>query len=198
VLFAVDSSADTKTNWPNGTALRATLARSEVVSFPFPQVPDAETFINLGLNQRPTFFGCNESAGPLVVYLPNAPYTYHSNVSTFDLEYDIASRDAIIRNALNGATSGNSTLDTNWSSCVACAVLARSFDRSGGNARPAACRACYDRYCWNGTVDSRPVGTYEPNLIIGLGTTSDGVRVQSSISLISSSIAALVFILLLL
>merc|ERR1711881_741069 len=57
----------------------------------FPSIPAQNTFGNLGLNNRPTFFGCNSSntssTTPLIVYLPNSPYTYHSNVSTFQLEY---------------------------------------------------------------------------------------------------------------
>ncbi|KAM6513361.1 Lysophospholipase 1 [Fusarium falciforme] len=106
VIFAVDGSADTKTRWPNGTALVATYQRSKegvsTQNSEFPKVPDQNTFINLGLNKRPTFFGCdtdtNSSLGPLIVYLPNAPYTYQSNFTTFDLEYSHTERNEIIRN----------------------------------------------------------------------------------------------------
>ncbi|KAJ4168390.1 Lysophospholipase 1 [Fusarium falciforme] len=106
VIFAVDGSTDTKTRWPNGTALVATYQRfKEGVSTQnseFPKVPDQNTFINLGLNKRPIFFGCdtdtNSSLGPLIVYLPNAPYTYQSNFTTFDLEYSHTERNEIIRN----------------------------------------------------------------------------------------------------
>ncbi|RYO79238.1 hypothetical protein DL766_008613 [Monosporascus sp. MC13-8B] len=89
VIFAVNSSANTNNNWPNGTAFRATAKRSreEVIAngTAFSAVPDAKTFINLGLNRKPTFFGCDTSefeAGhipPLIVYIPNTPYTYNSN-----------------------------------------------------------------------------------------------------------------------
>ncbi|KAM6506456.1 Lysophospholipase 1 [Fusarium solani] len=106
VIFAVDGSADTETRWPNGTALVATYQRSKegvsTQNSEFPKVPDQNTFINLGLNKRPTFFGCdtdtNSSLGPLIVYLPNAPYTYQSNFTTFDLEYSYTERNEIIRN----------------------------------------------------------------------------------------------------
>ncbi|EFQ27798.1 lysophospholipase catalytic domain-containing protein [Colletotrichum graminicola] len=178
VIFAVDSSADTNFNWPNGTALRATYDR---VAQPiangtlFPPVPDANTFINLGLNRRPAFFGCDASnftlrsgqrAPPLVVYIPNAPYVAHSNVSTFDPSYDLDQRDAIIQNGYDAATQGNATLDAEWPVCVACAILSRNMVRNRQPV-PAACTTCFQRYCWNGTLDTRDVGEYEPAFAIG-------------------------------
>lgn len=174
VIFAVDSSADTTFNWPNGTALRATYERSLSTTMSngtlFPAVPDDRTFINLGLNNNPTFFGCDvsnftlaagQSAPPLVVYLPNAPYTTASNVSTFTDSYPLAQRNDIITNGLNAASQGNATLDAQWPACVACAALSRSFARTN-TAVPAACQSCFDKYCWNGTVDTRDPGEYEP------------------------------------
>lgn len=95
VIFAIDSSADTATTWPNGTSMVATYERQNgdiSNGTIFPYVPDQNTFVNLGLNQRPTFFGCNASNMtdglnvPLVVYIPNAPYVSYSNVTTFTLE----------------------------------------------------------------------------------------------------------------
>ncbi|CAJ2500029.1 Uu.00g028820.m01.CDS01 [Anthostomella pinea] len=187
VIFAVDSSADTTYNWPNGTALRATYARTkEPISngTAFPAVPDAETFINLGLNKRPTFFGCNTSEfssykviPPLIVYMPNAPYTQDSNVSTFTPSYADDLRDSIITNGFNVATMGNGTVDKDWPACAACAVLSRSLERTGTDV-PAACQTCFTRYCWNGTTDSTPVGSYEPTAIIGLDALGAGARLS--------------------
>ena len=120
VIFAIDSSADTLEehvgkNWPNGTALVATYARSLLPianGTAFPAVPDVNTFVNLGLNEKPVFFGCdagNASASgfaspalpPLVVYIPNAPYSYMSNVSTFQMDYADSERAGIIENGNN-------------------------------------------------------------------------------------------------
>ncbi|KAG9249793.1 lysophospholipase [Emericellopsis atlantica] len=177
IIFAIDSSADTKTNWPNGTSLRASYNRSMSDignNTLFPPVPSAETFINLGLNQRPTLFGCNatnftltdnQTVPPLIFYIPNAPYTTHSNVSTFDLVYSDNERDAIILNGFNGATQGNGTVDAEWPTCVACAIMSRSWWKAGENP-PRGCSQCFDRYCWNGTTDESPVGQYEPAYII--------------------------------
>ncbi|KAA8641349.1 Lysophospholipase 1 [Aspergillus tanneri] len=99
VVFAVDSSADTN-SWPNGASLVHTYERSLNSTgigngTVFPAVPDKNTFINLGLNKRPTFFGCDTKnltgPSPLIVYLPNSPHTYHSNASTYKMEYSDSS-----------------------------------------------------------------------------------------------------------
>ncbi|KAI2626417.1 lysophospholipase [Xylaria nigripes] len=178
VIFAVDSSADTKYNYPNGTALRATYTRSQNPisnGTQFPAIPNAETFINLGLNQRPTFFGCDTTeftAGktdahipPLIVYVPLSPYSAYSNASTFDPTYTNDERNAFIQNGLNVATMGNGTLDSEWTSCLTCAVLSRSLERTG-TPIPSTCNSCFARYCWNGATDSTPVANYEPHLVL--------------------------------
>ena len=172
VIFAIDSSADTTYHWPNGTSLVATYERGRDPSgiangTIFPSIPDQNTFINLGLNARPTFFGCDEknlsATSPLVVYLPNAPYVYFSNVSTFTPSYNNSERDAMVQNGYQVATMGNGTADGGWGVCVACAVLKRSLVRTG-TAVPEACRGCFRKYCWDGTVNStRPV-EYEPKI----------------------------------
>jgi lysophospholipase len=176
VIFAVDSSADTTYAWPNGTALRATWERSrEAISngTQFPAVPDAETFINLGLNRRPTFFGCDEAnftrtnaaahVPPLVVYVPNTPYTAWSNATTLTMSYSDSKRNNIIENGVNVATMGNGTLAgwATWRTCAGCAILKRSLYKTNTSV-PAACQACFAQYCWNGTVDSTPVASFEP------------------------------------
>jgi lysophospholipase len=160
VIFAVDSSADTAYQWPNGTSLVATYERSLNAIIEngtaFPAIPDQNTFVNLGLNSRPTFFGCNASnttgLAPLIVYIPNGPYITQSNVSTFDDAYNNTQRNFIIKNGYDAATLGNGTLDRQWPVCVACAVLSRSFFKTGTNV-PSACTACFLRYCWNGTTN---------------------------------------------
>ncbi|CAK7234174.1 Lysophospholipase 1 [Sporothrix bragantina] len=182
IIVAVDSSADTTYSWPNGTALRASYDRTmgDIANGTlFPPVPDDNTFINLKLNQRPTFFGCNASnftlqdgqtVPPLVVYLPNAPYTAYSNVSTFDPSYTLAQRNGIIENGFNVATMGNGTLDANWPTCLACAVLSRSFDRTKTTV-PSACTDCFTQYCWDGSLNTTDYGIYEPTLLMDGAST---------------------------
>ncbi|KFX99454.1 hypothetical protein O988_03848 [Pseudogymnoascus sp. VKM F-3808] len=169
VIFAVDSSADTEFFWPNGTALVATYERSLNTTIgngtSFPAVPDVNTFVNLGLNSRPTFFGCDPKntthLAPLVVYVPHAPYIAHSNVSTFDPAYDNTQRNLIIQNGYDVATMGNGTVDAEWVTCVGCAILSRSWDRTETKV-PDACTTCFKRYCWDGSVNSTVPVNYNP------------------------------------
>lgn len=174
IIIAVDSSADTRSHWPNGTALVATYERSlgsraRNAAAAFPSIPGQNTFVNLGLNARPTFFGCDPAnmtgPGPLILYLPNAPYTYYSNVTTFDLEYTTEERQQIIYNGYNVATLANASADSEWPACLGCAVLSRSFHRTKTDF-PAVCVDCFGRYCWNGTVNSATPGLYEPSQIV--------------------------------
>lgn len=175
VIFAVDSSADTIYNWPNATALVATYQRSlaDVANgTAFPSIPDQNTIVNLGLNTHPTFFGCNTSNitdganVPLLVYIPNSPYITFSNVSTFTLETNNSYRDALILNGMDVATMANGTLDDTWATCVGCAILSRSLERTGTPV-PDACTQCFERFCWNGTLDSSEPPPYEPIPVSG-------------------------------
>lgn len=183
VIFAVDSSADTEFLWPNGTALVATYERSLNATMAngtsFPSIPDVNTFVNLGLNSRPTFFGCDPknttTLTPLVVYVPHAPYIAHSNVSTFDPAYDTAQRNLIIQNGYDVATMGNGTVDAEWVTCLGCAVLSRSLDRTA-TAVPDACTKCFQRYCWDGSLNSTVPANYNPEYkIAGVGVAESGV-----------------------
>lgn len=87
-IIAADVSADTEFSWPNGSALRTTYERAMIfeqtqdVRIRMPPVPSVNGFINGGLNTRPVFFGCNTTDTPIVIYVPNYPWSYASNVST--------------------------------------------------------------------------------------------------------------------
>lgn len=180
IIFAIDSSADTDYYWPNGTSLVATYERSLNVTgigngTAFPSIPDQNTFINLGLNTRPTFFGCNSSnitgTAPIVVYLANAPYSSQSNTSTYQMTYEDGQRDNIITNGYEVVTMGNGTLDGNFTACVGCAILSRSFERTG-TTLPDICTQCFTDYCWNGTTNSTTPNTYAP---VDILSSSDAV-----------------------
>lgn len=172
VIFAIDSSADTDNFWPNGTSLVATYRRSLNASgnlsngTSFPTIPDQNTFVNLGLNSHPTFFGCNSSntstMTPLIVYIPNSPYTFQSNISTFDPSYNTSERNAIVMNGNDAATMGNASVDATWPTCVGCAILSRSLERTNTRV-PDVCTQCFQKFCWDGTVNStNATGSYEP------------------------------------
>lgn len=210
VIFAIDSSADTPSDaiapyWPNGTSLVATYQRAQNDSIEngtaFPSIPDQNTFINLGLNNRPTFFGCDASnhsgdanaTSPLIVYLPNSPYIYNSNVSTFTLSYNNSERNAIIQNGYDVATMGNGTRDSLWPTCVGCAILSRSLNRTG-TAVPDVCNQCFQRYCWNGTLNSTtPV--YNPTPVLTtIKLASAGERVGPAVSALFAALMMAVII----
>lgn len=195
VIFAIDSSVDTDKNWPNGTSLVATYNRSVNAiqnGTAFPAIPDQNTFVNLGLNTRPTFFGCdpNNQTGPspLLVYLPNYPYIYHSNVSTFDPSHSDPERDAIILNGYHVATMANATQDPQWPACVGCAVISRSLERTRTQV-PSVCQRCFQRYCWDGTRNSTPPAAYDPTF------KSSEIRVNSLASKIELPLWATLLIL---
>ncbi|KAF3143468.1 Lysophospholipase 1 [Orbilia oligospora] len=198
VVFAVDSSADTLApgaNWPNGTALVATYARSISGKLNngtgFPAIPDQNTFVNLGLNTRPTFFGCDASnftdvVPPLLVYIPNHPFIYNSNVSTFTMSYNISERNAIIQNGYLVATRGNSTLDANWPQCVGCAIMSRTWARNSATV-PDVCSQCFNRYCWNGTRASQePAEPYEPTPVFSEVSLATSNKKNSAMALAPS------------
>lgn len=175
VIFAIDSSADTTFNWPNGTALVTTYERSQPSTSisngtRFATIPDVNTMVNLGLNTRPTFFGCDpanittEYVAPLIVYLPHSPYILHSNVSTFDpQEFNDTFRNAIIRNGYDVATMANGTANPRWPACLGCAIISRSLARNGVEV-PAVCVECFREFCWDGSLNATEPLVYNPEL----------------------------------
>lgn len=169
VVFSFDNSADTEFQWPDGASAVATYERSLTnisEGTGFPAIPDKNTFINKGLNSRPVFFGCDASnttdPSPLIVYIPNYPYIFQSNTTTFKPSYNESERDAMIENGWAIATQLNGTRDRDWPVCVGCAMLSRSFDRTNTTV-PDACQTCFDRYCWDGTLDTSTPETYQPD-----------------------------------
>ncbi|KAM0249311.1 hypothetical protein ACHAP5_002963 [Fusarium lateritium] len=187
VVFSFDSSADTETGWPDGASPIATYERSLTdisKGSSFPSVPGKNTFRNLGLNSRPTFFGCNATnmtdPSPLIVYIPNYPYVYSSNISTFQMSVNASELSAIIENGYAVATMLNGTRDENWPVCVGCAMLSRSFDRTNTTV-PDKCQECFTNYCWNGTLDESDPAAYDPTFI------GDEIEIESSAAKMASS-----------
>ncbi|KAK2678367.1 Lysophospholipase, catalytic domain [Fusarium oxysporum f. sp. vasinfectum] len=194
VVFSFDSSADTDYGWPNGASPIATYERSLTnisEGSSFPSVPGKNTFLNLGLNTRPTFFGCNATnmtdPSPLIVYIPNYPYVYSSNISTFQMSINTSELSAIIENGYAVATMLNGTRDKDWPVCVGCAMLSRSFDRTNTTV-PDKCQECFTNYCWNGTLDEREPSEYNPTFI------GEQIEVESSASKASSAFIAIAVI----
>lgn len=161
-ILAFDNSADTDYSWPNGSSLWTTYNRAagQNAGIRMPPVPSTNGFVNGGLNTRPVFFGCNNTDTPIVVYVPNYPWSFYSNSTTFTLAYENATAAAQMESTMRALTL-NGTVPT-WPKCLACALTDRSFGYTAQN-RSSDCAQCFDTWCWNGVDDSSdPAGKYEP------------------------------------
>ena len=202
IIFSYDMTSDFS-NYPNGTTLVQSMNRfhnnvSELIvpkynlkkrtvidkekgaltKSIFPFVPDPNTLINLKLNKRPLFLGCdlfddypnmdgnrktlgssydfldNHYLPPLIVYIANTNLSYLSNTSTFQLSYTHDEASSMVENGYNLATEMNST---SFSVCVSCAIMKRNFDRVDTGlvtlkedfTIPQQCKKCYQEYCWS-------------------------------------------------
>ncbi|GAA5856232.1 hypothetical protein JCM8547_000832 [Rhodosporidiobolus lusitaniae] len=175
-ILAADASADTDTTWPNGTSLIATSDRVALWSHNFtnfPPIPSTQQdFVDQGLADRPTFFGCNNTFGgwmnssgayPLVVYHPNAPAVtlndpYLTNVTTLTLNYEYDEVNGFLdsshANMLKGFPdpSTPNVSDSQWPLCLKCAVVDRARQRAMIS-RSDACQQCFNRYCWSDNIE---------------------------------------------
>jgi lysophospholipase len=195
LILAVDNSADV-TDFPNGTALHETYLRyrdyAQFNTVAMPVIPAPTTFINRGLNTRPTFFGCNVTnesiinlasatngtVPPIIAYMPNYPYSTLSNTSTYQLQYNDSEAQALLDNAVNVATLGGEAISSSlsWSTCLACAALERGFVRSN-TLRPTVCTQCLQTFCWDGiTNDTQPSNPYSPPIGVPEFVSSGGAR----------------------
>jgi lysophospholipase len=107
------------------------------------------------------------------------------------MEYSIAERDDMIANGYNVVTMGNGTREGHigWSKCVGCAILSRSFDRTGTDV-PSVCKACFEKYCWDGTLNNTESASYEPIPIMAKSSAS---RIGASYLLVLAVLSALGF-----
>ncbi|WFD30792.1 lysophospholipase [Malassezia sp. CBS 17886] len=187
LIIGIDASADTS-SWPNGSSFVEWQTRMQLDMFksmPFPKVPDVETFVNEGLNTRPTFFGCNPSADtitnfdtaynhtvpPLIAFLPNYPYSAFGNTTTFQLEYSVDQQQAVVLNSLDVATMGG--LEPDWHRCLACASVLRPLQRSKAQI-PPECQKCMQKFCWDGKSNHTKPGNYTPPIGPPVFVTSHG------------------------
>lgn len=106
--------------------------------------------VSLHLARQPTFFGCGDSSPtPLVLYLPNSPWSAYSNFSYLQSSFTDEQIDLTLGNAFQIATYGNGTVDGAWPACLACAVIRGSLRRLRID-MPRQCRECFERHCWDG------------------------------------------------
>lgn len=123
-----------------------------------------------GLNQRPTFFGCNASQAelddgmPLIIYLPNSPLngSYLTNASTYKLDYSRADTQSFLNSMWTTQTRGypqsGQAQDSDWGTCLACSIVERRR-QSQNMTRSSTCETCFTMYCYD-YEDSSADGGY--------------------------------------
>jgi lysophospholipase len=141
VIVANDNSDDTQDKYPDGTALYNAYTDAQAAGLnTMPEIPPPAVFVDLGLNKKPTFFGCQGSS-TTIVYLPNTNYTMQSNISSYSLDYtpdDVT--NMIINGNMVATMGGNST----WPYCLACGILLKV----NNGMVPQDCSACLREFCW--------------------------------------------------
>ncbi|KAK4941683.1 hypothetical protein LTR10_018422 [Elasticomyces elasticus] len=142
VIIVNDNSADTLTNFPNGTEMLHTYQAAAAAGLTrMPVIPSVPTFVSKGLNQQPTFFGCNTNETVTIIYIPNYNYTYQSGTSTNKIQYYANETDGMISNGVQTANRGG---DADWPLCLACGIMKKS-----GETLPSGCATCFKEYCFN-------------------------------------------------
>jgi lysophospholipase len=142
VLLVGDSSADTPGNFPNGSEIHSTYLRAQQAGLArMPAVPTADAFVARGMNQKATFFGCNDPAVLTIVYLPNFNWTYPSGQPTMRIQYNVNDTQGMIANGAAVASQGG---DADWPVCLACAVMKKTTAKL-----PADCAGCFMKYCYS-------------------------------------------------
>ncbi|VUC23730.1 unnamed protein product [Clonostachys rosea] len=172
-IIVYEASSDAKNNWVNGTNLINTQKSASEGNIPFPQIPDVNTMVTQNLTRQPTFFGCNASDNtPLVLYLPNSPWSGYTNFSYMQDSFTNNQLNSVFDNAFQLATYGNGTVDANWPACLACATIKKSLKRVNMTL-PSVCTTCFNAHCWNGTNSTASITDAE---------TNPSLRLNSSVS----------------
>ncbi|KAF4336761.1 major facilitator superfamily transporter [Fusarium beomiforme] len=179
LIIVYEASSDAPNSWVNGSNLIGTLFLTLIKALtnisdtalaasqgniPFPKIPDVNTIVAQNLSFQPTFFGCNASSPtPLLLWLPNAPWTGYTNYSYAQTQFTPNQVDIAFENAFQVATYGNGSVDENWPACLACAAIKGSLRRLDIDL-PKQCEECFERHCWNGTTSDRKATAEDFNL----------------------------------
>ncbi|KDQ63931.1 hypothetical protein JAAARDRAFT_201409 [Jaapia argillacea MUCL 33604] len=185
LIVAVDGSADNTQLWTEGSSMVNAQIRAEIYSsaYSFPAVPTSTTqFIAQNLTLHPTFFGCDNTSSPLLVYIakggPPLGQTAYINNTGDTFEEPFA--QAVLAQAFDIATQGipsDYTKDPEYPACLACAVVDRVRAREGIE-RSGVCSSCFAKYCWNGTQ-------------VAVSTTSGAVGTSLTLSSMIAGVFAL-------
>lgn len=157
-IIANDNSGDTTTMWPNGTSLYMTMQWAKKQGLAFPNVPSPDEIMAQGINDRPAFYGCNATSGPLIVWVPAAAGISGAdgvvNIGTVSFSVEENLVPTFIANGNANILRGSGTLagqktPLNWPQCVACAVMQRQLRKLGNGTMPATCQTCFSQLCYS-------------------------------------------------
>ncbi|KAF3763282.1 FabD/lysophospholipase-like protein [Cryphonectria parasitica EP155] len=160
-IIVYEATLDAAYNCDNGTNLINSAQAAEQGGIPFPKVPTVDTLVLRNYTRQPTFFGCNDSAEtPLLLWLPNSPWSSYSNYSYTMAAFTDTQLNVTLENAFNLATYGNGNIPAGegWSTCLACAAVKKSVARVGLEL-PEVCSQCWTRFCWDGTEEDGKTDT---------------------------------------
>lgn len=142
VVIVNDNSAETMGNYPNGSGIFHTYEAAVNAGLTrMPTIPPVSTFVAEGLNQKPTFFGCDSNDALTIIFIPNYNYTYDSGQNTLKIQYNRNETDGMVANGVQIANYGGKD---DWPLCLACGIMKKS-----GGSLPDGCDACFDEYCFN-------------------------------------------------
>ncbi|KDQ53832.1 hypothetical protein JAAARDRAFT_80462 [Jaapia argillacea MUCL 33604] len=160
LIIAVDANGDNTENWSEGTSLVNAQTRANMypAAYPFPAVPtNTSVFVAEGLALHPTFFGCDNTSTPLIIYMadggpaPGQPAVTNTTGDTFNETFAQAVLAQTFVLATQGLPANSSEMvDPEYPACLACAVVDRTRAKEGIE-RSGVCSSCFTRYCWNGT-----------------------------------------------
>ncbi|KDQ57464.1 hypothetical protein JAAARDRAFT_130109 [Jaapia argillacea MUCL 33604] len=170
VIIAADASSDDPIHqWPNGTSVfytaqRVSKSSSSVYHKGFPPIPANQgEFVSMGLNLRPTFFGCSlDGSKPpshvLIIYLPNSPPLNGddpvTNTDIFKASYSLGHAhlflDQVHSNAISGFTPNSTSSDQYFGKCLQCALIdSARFKTASIVPRSDICSKCFLQYCYD-------------------------------------------------
>ncbi|PLW19872.1 hypothetical protein PCANC_05906 [Puccinia coronata f. sp. avenae] len=177
VIIAIDFGSNGPTlyqgTYPNGTSLFKTFTKTQERAYNnihFPKIPDPrDPLFKQVLNKRPSFFGCNETQAPIVIYFPNYFVVAKTDQATTKTAYSEGEINAFFKNSFGIATQTRPGVDANsfeydidsiekmlgragpisktrWKECLACALIDRQVTRNR-MARSPQCQRCFAKYC---------------------------------------------------
>lgn len=149
--YRTNDSTTVFINYPSGEQIwnTYTQAKANNVQHRMPAIPNPTVFMQKNLNKKPmTFFGCNQPADSpqmMFLYLPNREVVYNTDFLATDVQTSPYRTRGTIDNGVAIATNNG---DPQFATCVACGLMKRSALKAGKKL-PAACSACFTKYCFN-------------------------------------------------